>query len=61
MKFFIDFDQNSGGQVEFLVLFCDEGSETKLKMAPGETIRRSYECSHLLSLFFCVKNDGSKD
>jgi hypothetical protein len=32
-----------------------------LKMASGETIRRSYECLPLLSLFLCVKNDSSKD
>ena len=29
-------------------------------MASGETIRQSYECSPLLSLFVCVKNDSSR-
>ena len=32
-----------------------------LKMASGETIRRSYECSPIPSLLVCVKNDSSKD
>ena len=32
-----------------------------LKMALGETIRQSYECSPLLSLFVCVKNGSSRD
>ena len=32
-----------------------------LKMASGERICRPYECSPLLSLFVCVKNDSSKD
>ena len=31
------------------------------KMALGETIRRSYECLPLLSIFLCVKNNSSKD
>ena len=32
-----------------------------LKMASGETICQSYECSPHLSLFVCVKNDSSKE
>ena len=39
----------------------DQFSKVLLKMASWKTIRRSYECSPLLSLFVCVKNDNSND
>ena len=41
---------------KFFLLLTILASVKALKMASGETIRRSYECSPLLGIFFCVKN-----
>ena len=36
--------------------FLQKCIQAILKMASGETIRRSYECLPVFGIFFCVKN-----
>ena len=49
MKLFMEFNRNSGGQVEFLVLFCEEGLETKLFY-----VNTIYLLLNVLSIYLCT-------